>query len=128
MLQSEGVGLMVWSPLAGGLLSGKYEPRATAGRRTAAGANFDFPPVDKRPRLRRDRRDAADRRSQGCTVAQVALAWLLHQRVVTSVIIGAKRPEQLQDNLGAVDVALDADGSRRARRGQPARRPNIRAG
>jgi len=47
--------------------------------------------------------------AKGCTVAQVAIAWLLHQEAVTSVIVGAKRPEQLRDNLGAVDVALDAE-------------------
>jgi aryl-alcohol dehydrogenase-like predicted oxidoreductase len=47
--------------------------------------------------------------AKGCTVPQVAIAWLLHQSVVTSVIVGAKRPDQLRDNLGAVDVALGAD-------------------
>ncbi|MBP0573703.1 aldo/keto reductase, partial [Mycobacterium tuberculosis] len=46
---------------------------------------------------------------KGATVAQIALAWLLHQKAVTSVIIGAKRPEQLADNLGAVDVKLSED-------------------
>ena len=107
MLQSEGLGLMVWSPLAGGLLSGKYdrEGTAAAGRRDA----FDFPPVD------RDRAfDVIDAirpiaEAKGVSVAQVALAWLLHQPVVTSVIIGAKRPEQLADNLAAVDVTLSDD-------------------
>lgn len=48
-------------------------------------------------------------KAKGCTVAQVALAWLLHQPVVTSVLVGAKRVEQLTDNLGAVDVELSAD-------------------
>ncbi|HTU11842.1 MAG TPA: aldo/keto reductase [Allosphingosinicella sp.] len=108
MMASEGVGLMVWSPLAGGLLSGKYsraDEKGDGGRR----ANFDFPPIDK------DRaydiidamRAIAD--AKGVTVAQIALAWLLHQPAVTSVIIGAKRIDQLEDNLGAVDVALSAD-------------------
>jgi aryl-alcohol dehydrogenase-like predicted oxidoreductase len=108
MLQSEGLGLMVWSPLAGGFLSGKYgrDQQGEAGSRRTA---FDFPPVDK------DRayavidamREIAGTR--GVSVAQVALAWLLHQPVVTSVIIGARKPEQLADNLAAVDVALGAD-------------------
>ncbi|EHK68206.1 aldo/keto reductase [Achromobacter arsenitoxydans] len=108
MLQSEGVGLMVWSPLAGGLLSGKYgrDGAAEAGSRRAA---FDFPPVD------RDRaydsidalRQVADAR--GVSVAQVALAWLLHQQVVTSVIIGAKRVDQLDDNLAATGIRLTQD-------------------
>jgi aryl-alcohol dehydrogenase-like predicted oxidoreductase len=105
MLRSEGVGLMVWSPLAGGLLSGKYgrEQQAEAGSRRMA---FDFPPVNK------DRawgcidvmRPIAQ--AKGVSVAQVALAWLLHQPQVTSVIIGAKRPEQLVDNIAATQVKL----------------------
>ena len=105
MLRSETVGLMVWSPLAGGLLSGKYsrdQESAADGRRAA----FDFPPVD------RDRAYAcidamkpiAERRN--VSVARIALAWLLHQRVVSSVIIGAKRLDQLEDNLAAASVEL----------------------
>ena len=105
MLRSEGVGLMVWSPLAGGLLSGKYgrEQQAEAGSRRIA---FDFPPVNK------DRAwDCIDvmrtiAQAKGVSVAQVALAWLLHQPQVTSVIIGAKRPEQLVDNIAATQVKL----------------------
>ncbi|RWR34593.1 aldo/keto reductase [Sinirhodobacter populi] len=107
MLQAEGIGLMVWSPLAGGFLSGKYSDGNTAndGRR----ASFNFPPVDL------ERGDAAIgvmrgiAEAKGCTVAQVALAWLLHQPVVTSVIVGAKRVEQLQDNIRSTEVALSAD-------------------
>ena len=108
MMASEGVGLMVWSPLAGGLLSGKYsreDEKGDGGRR----ANFDFPPIDKARAydIIDAMRGIAD--AKGATVAQIALAWLLHQPAVTSVIIGAKRIDQLQDNLGAVDVALSAD-------------------
>jgi aryl-alcohol dehydrogenase-like predicted oxidoreductase len=108
MLRSEGVGLMVWSPLAGGLLSGKYGREQAGGqgdRRTV----FDFPPVDK------DRAfDAVDvmrpmAESRGVSVARIALAWLLHQPQVTSVIVGAKRPEQLADNIGATEVKLTAE-------------------
>ena len=107
MLRSEGLGLMVWSPLAGGLLSGKYgrgEPGEAGSRRTS----FDFPPVD------RDRaHDCIDAmrpmaQAHGVSVAQIALAWLLHQPQVTSVIVGAKRPEQLADNMAATQVALSA--------------------
>jgi aryl-alcohol dehydrogenase-like predicted oxidoreductase len=109
MLRSEGVGLMVWSPLAGGLLSGKYgrEQQAEEGSRRTT---FDFPPVDK------DRAwNCVDvmrtiAQAHGVSVAQVALAWLLHQPEVTTVIIGAKRPEQLADNIAATGVALsDSD-------------------
>ncbi|OQP84926.1 aldo/keto reductase [Rhizobium rhizosphaerae] len=112
LLQEERMGLMVWSPLAGGLLSGKYGPGAPGngeGRR----ANFDFPPVQK------DRawacvaimREIAE--AQGTTVAAVALAYILAKPFVTTVIIGAKRLEQLEDNLKAVDVALSDDEMRR---------------
>lgn len=108
MLKSEGVGLMVWSPLAGGLLSGKYG-RDRSGEDGSRRVDFDFPPVDL------DRaypvidamRKIADGRS--CTVAQIALAWLLHQPQVTTIIIGAKRTDQLDDNLAAVDIELSAD-------------------
>jgi aryl-alcohol dehydrogenase-like predicted oxidoreductase len=108
MLRSEGLGLMVWSPLAGGLLSGKYgrEQQAEAGSRRVA---FDFPPVDKERAW--DCVDAMRPIAQrhGVSVAQVALGWLLHQPQVTSVIVGAKRPEQLADNLGAVALKLSGE-------------------
>jgi aryl-alcohol dehydrogenase-like predicted oxidoreductase len=108
MLRSEKVGLMVWSPLAGGLLSGKYDRNSEAtgdGRR----AQFDFPPVD------RDRaygvidamRPIAE--AHGRSVAQVALAWLLHQPFVTSVIVGAKRVDQLRENLQTVNIELSPE-------------------
>jgi aryl-alcohol dehydrogenase-like predicted oxidoreductase len=104
MLRSEGVGLMVWSPLAGGLLSGKYDGEGAAadGRR----ASFDFPPVDRGrlPAVLDALRGVAEAR--GTTVARVALAWLLHQPAVTSVIIGANRPDQLADNIGAANLEL----------------------
>ncbi len=103
MLRSEGVGLMAWSPLAGGLLSGKFNRgEAGEGRR----ASFDFPPVD--PARGFDCIDAMRPMAQarGISVARIALAWLLHQKAVTSVIIGAKRLEQLEDNLGATEVQL----------------------
>ncbi len=103
MLRSERVGLMVWSPLAGGFLSGKYaEGEAGDGRRAA----FDFPPVDEaRGRaVLAAMRPIADAR--GASIAQVAIAWLLHQRAVSSVIVGAKRPDQLRDNIAATAVEL----------------------
>ena len=107
MLLSEDVGLMVWSPLAGGFLSGKFDRdgKTAEGRRVT----FDFPPIDK------DRAyDAIDvmrgiASDKGCTVPQVAIAWLLHQKVVTSVILGAKRVDQLTDNIGATEVELSDD-------------------
>lgn len=105
MLTSEQLGLMVWSPLAGGLLSGKFGPGSNnpeGSRRTT----FDFPPVDK------DRawkcvevmREVGE--AHGASVARVALAWLLKKAAVTTIIIGAKSLEQLDDNLAAVDLVL----------------------
>lgn len=105
LLLDQKVGLMVWSPLAGGLLSGKYSRDAETkeGRRV----NFDFPPVNKEKAfdIVDVMRKIAD--SKGVTVAQIALSWLLHQPAVSSVIIGANKPEQLSDNLSSVDIKLD---------------------
>lgn len=106
MLGAERLGLMVWSPLAGGFLSGKYAAGGAEGRRSA----FDFPPVN----LERGAAVLAVlgriAQEKGCSMAQAALAWLLHRPVVTSVIVGAKRVEQLQDNIRSIEVALsDAD-------------------
>ncbi|SDJ45008.1 aldo/keto reductase [Variovorax sp. OV700] len=107
MLQSENVGLMVWSPLAGGLLSGKYgrDGEAEKGSRRTT---FDFPPVNVERAY-----DCIDvmrqlAEARKVSVAQIALAWLLHQQVVTSVIVGAKRVEQLDDNIAATAIRLDA--------------------
>ena len=112
LLTSEQLGLMVWSPLAGGLLSGKFGPGSnndTSSRR----ATFDFPPVN------RDRawecvavlREVGE--AHGVSVARVALAWLLAKPHVMSVIIGAKTVEQLDDNLAAVDLTLTLEDMER---------------
>lgn len=106
MLLSEQVGLMVWSPLAGGLLSGKYNRDGTSMTGDGRRANFDFPPVNRERAF-----DVIDAMrpiaaAHGCSVAQIALAWLLHQKVVTTVIMGARRPEQLTDNLAATAITL----------------------
>lgn len=105
LLKDQQVGLMVWSPLAGGFLSGKYKREGSGeqGRRTA---NFDFPPLNKERAF-----DIVDvlttmAKEKNATVAQLALAWFLNQAVVTSVIIGANKPEQLEDNLRSVDIVF----------------------
>ena len=108
MMQSEGLCLLVWSPLAGGLLSGKFTREGTAeqgSRRTT----FDFPPVrlDRAWDVVETMRGIAA--AKDVSVAQIAIAWLLHQPVVTSVIIGAKRLDQLDDNVAATTVTLSAD-------------------
>lgn len=105
MLAEEKMGLLVWSPLAGGLLSGKYGPDATGvGRR----ATFDFPPVDKAKAWEcvAAMRHIAEKHAT--SVAGIALAYVLAKSFVTSVIIGAKRQEQVAQNLAAVDIELDA--------------------
>lgn len=108
LLTDQKVGLMVWSPLAGGLLSGKYdrnEEKKEGGRR----ANFDFPPVNRDRTFNIIDRLQPMAKEKGASVAQLALAWLLHQPAVTTVIIGANRQEQLDDNLKSVDVKFTAD-------------------
>ncbi len=108
LLEDQKVGLMVWSPLAGGLLSGKFGPGSN-GPEGARRAVFDFPPVNK------DRawaciaamREIGD--AHGVSVARVALAYVLAKPFVTTVIIGAKTMEQLDDNLAAVTLMLSAD-------------------
>ncbi|MEY4405553.1 MAG: hypothetical protein RL345_19 [Chloroflexota bacterium] len=108
MLQDQSVGLMVWSPLAGGLLAGKFD----ADRKMPEGsrrATFDFPIVDKERAYACVDAMRPIATKHGASVAQVALAWLLHQKAVTSVIIGVKTIEQLHDNIGAAQLMLDAD-------------------
>ena len=112
MLQSEGLGLMVWSPLAGGLLSGKYTLGAddkTEGAKVIGQGRrgkLDFPRVDKRlafDLVEAMRPMAAGR---GVAVSAIAIAWLLHQDVGSTVIVGARRADQLAENLAASDVEL----------------------
>lgn len=105
MLDDQKVGLLVWSPLAGGLLSGKVGRDQTAADGTRR-AQLDFPPVDQARAF-----DCIDAMrpmaaAHGVSVAQVALAWLLHQRHVTSVIVGAKNIGQLDDNIAAATLKL----------------------
>jgi aryl-alcohol dehydrogenase-like predicted oxidoreductase len=105
LLKDQGTGLLVWSPLAGGLLSGKFSrenQKPEDSRRSA----FDFPIVDKERtwRILDVLRPIAQAHNTG--VATIALAWVLGKPFVTSVIIGAKRIDQLDQNLAAVDVQL----------------------
>jgi aryl-alcohol dehydrogenase-like predicted oxidoreductase len=100
-----GLGTLIWSPLAGGFLAGKYtreDPGGGGGRL----ASFTFPPIDRERGY-----DVVDRLKAiagdlGATPAQVALAWLLGRDGVTSVIVGATRMEQLADNLAAAELRL----------------------
>lgn len=105
VIKDQNLGLMIWSPLAGGFLSGKFDRNGSSdsdARRT----KMDFPPVD--PESDYDVIDAlkAIAAQRDVSAARVALAWVLAQPAVTSAIIGAKRPDQLHDNLAAVDLEL----------------------
>jgi aryl-alcohol dehydrogenase-like predicted oxidoreductase len=108
LLESEKVGLLVWSPLAGGLLSGKFSrtnQKVADSRRT----EYDFPVVDKERAWKILDVMAPIAKAHGCSPARLSLAWLLAKPVVTSVIIGAKRLDQLQDNLAAAELTLTQD-------------------
>src|SRR6201996_6072295 len=106
MMQDQQIGCLVWSPLAGGYLAGKYTPGGEAKVEPGRRAQFDFPPIDKE---KADRIVVAMRevaKAHGVSVARVALAWVRQKPFVTSTIIGAKTLEQLNDNLDAVTLTL----------------------
>jgi aryl-alcohol dehydrogenase-like predicted oxidoreductase len=107
LLLDQRLGLLVWSPLAGGFLSGKFT-RGGVSEEDSRRSKFGFPPVnlEKTYDIIESMQAIATRTK--ATVAQIALAWLLHQPSVTSVIIGAKKESQLKDNLASVDVKLEA--------------------
>jgi len=108
MMEDQNLALMPWSPLAGGFLSGKYtRNNETSGDNRRD--NFDFPPVDKVKAYDIIEVIQPIAEAHGVSVAQIALSWLLHQKAVTSVIIGAKKPEQLKDNIAATSVILSED-------------------
>ena len=108
LAKDQRLGILPWSPLAGGLLSGKFQ-RDQAGPAGARRTTFDFPPVDKEHAFTvvDAMRPIAARRE--VSVARVALAWLLHQPAVTSIIIGVRSREQLLDNIAAADLLLSAE-------------------
>src|ERR1700727_29644 len=103
MLESEKIGLLVWSPLAGGLLSGKYS-RTNQNPADSRRTEYDFPLVDKERTWKILDVMAPLAKAHGCSPARLSLAWLLAKPAVTSVIIGAKRLDQLQDNLAAGEL------------------------
>jgi aryl-alcohol dehydrogenase-like predicted oxidoreductase len=105
MMRRYGLGMTIWSPLASGFLSGKYT-RATLSDPDNRFSGFDLLPFDKEHgfRLVERLRKIAD--EHGASVAQTAIAWLLAKRDATSVLIGATKLHQLDDNLGAANVTL----------------------
>jgi aryl-alcohol dehydrogenase-like predicted oxidoreductase len=107
LIQDQKLGLMVWSPLAGGLLSGKFSGAEDKGPAGARRATFDFPVVDKPRAFRCVDAMRPMALAHKISVAQVALAWILAKSFVTTVIIGAKSMDQLRDNIGSTRVRLD---------------------
>jgi aryl-alcohol dehydrogenase-like predicted oxidoreductase len=109
LMQDQGIGCLVWSPLAGGYMAGKYTPDGNTKPEPGRRANFDFPPIDK---------DKADKiviamreigKKHGVSVACVGLTWVRQKPFITSTIIGATTMEQLNDNLASVDFTLSAE-------------------
>ena len=107
LIQDQKLGLMVWSPLAGGLLSGKFSSAEDKGPAGARRATFDFPVVDKSRAFRCVDAMRPMALARKISVAQVALAWILAKSFVTTVIIGAKSMDQLRDNIDSTRVRLD---------------------
>ncbi|MFK0273755.1 aldo/keto reductase [Ensifer sp. NPDC090286] len=105
MMQRYGLGLTVWSPLASGFLSGKYT-RDNLGDPDNRYSGFDILPFDKEQGFKLVERMRGIAGEHGASVAQVAIAWLLSRQAVTSVLLGASKPHQLKDNLGAADLVL----------------------
>ena len=108
--QDQGLGTLVWSPLAGGLLSGKYRRNQAAPEGTRHLADWGEPPVRDENALY----DVVDvlvdiAEARGVSAAQIALAWLIARPQVTSVIVGARNDTQLQDNLNAADITLTTE-------------------
>jgi aryl-alcohol dehydrogenase-like predicted oxidoreductase len=105
MMRRYGLGLTVWSPLASGFLSGKYT-RETLADPDNRISGFDIFPFDKDKGFKLVERLRAIAGKHDASVAQVAIAWLLAKNAVTSVLVGASKPHQLDDNLAAVDLKL----------------------
>ena len=112
--QDAGLGLLPWSPLGGGWLSGKYrrDERPSGATRLGENPERGVEAYDRRSTQSRtwDVVEAVQgvAESRGATMAQVALAWLVDQPAVTSVILGARTMAQLEENLGAADLKLEA--------------------
>jgi aryl-alcohol dehydrogenase-like predicted oxidoreductase len=108
MLRHYGLGLTIWSPLAAGFLSGKYT-RATLSDPNNRYSGFDILPFDKEVGFQLVEKMRTIATAHNATVAQVALAWLLAKPAVTSILLGASKLPQLDDNLAAIDLKLARD-------------------
>jgi aryl-alcohol dehydrogenase-like predicted oxidoreductase len=105
-VRDHNISIIVWSPLASGFLTGKYTgDNVQQGRRS----HFSFPPVDieQGDKVVEALRNIAA--IHEATPAQIALAWLLHQKGISSVILGARSIVQLDDNIASVNIKLSSD-------------------
>ncbi|SFH86254.1 aldo/keto reductase [Halpernia frigidisoli] len=107
LLKDQNIGMMIWSPLSGGLMTGKYKRNAE--KEGGRLSKFPFPPFHEERAY--DILDILEpiSKAKNVSISQLALAWLLHQNVVTSVIIGATKLHQLEDNLKSVDVIFNEE-------------------
>jgi aryl-alcohol dehydrogenase-like predicted oxidoreductase len=105
-LEDSGIGLIIWSPLAGGFLTGKIKRGGDGAPEGSRWSTNAFPPIDEERGFKVLDSLRAIAETHNVSVAQIGLAWLLHQKAVSTVLIGAKRIEQLEDNLKAADVVL----------------------
>lgn len=108
LAQDQKMGIMVWSPLAGGLLSGKYTPDGK-GPEGSRRNTFDFPVIDKPRAFKCIEAMKPIAEKYNVSVAQIAIAWPLHQKAVSSVIVGAKTVPQLEDNIKSTKVTLSSE-------------------
>lgn len=109
LMNEAGIGMMVWSPLAGGFLTGRYSREDPTGGGQGRLKDFDFLPTDREKGWRLIDAMAAIARERGARIAQVALAWLLAKPWATTILLGASKLSQLDDNLKAADLELAKD-------------------
>jgi aryl-alcohol dehydrogenase-like predicted oxidoreductase len=107
-VKDAGIGTMIWSPLAGGLLSGKYSKASLTDKDNRL-SGFDFIPVDKVFAFKVVEELRGIAAKYNASVPQIALAWLLHKPGVSNIIVGASKLAQLEDNLGAINIELSSN-------------------
>ena len=108
LVEDQKLGLMIWSPLAGGYLSGKFGRNSLTPDESRR-STFDFPPLDKEKAFACIDAMEPIAKNHGVSIAQVALAWILSKRSVSTIIIGARKLEQLKDNIASTKLTLNED-------------------
>ena len=108
LVEDQKLGLMIWSPLAGGYLSGKFRRNSLTPDESRR-STFDFPPIDKEKAFACIDAMEPIAKNHGVSIAQVALAWILSKQSVSTIIIGARKLEQLKDNIASTKLTLNED-------------------